>query len=236
MPELWFSYHKHGCSEQLVDFFTPDDWAFKLNGYIQDNLSTIIALIEDKQSKFEPYFNEHISSEEGGWSTISFMFWGEEYDNIIDFKALWNELANVPNIVGAGFSRLKSGATITEHRGETNAIVRSHFTISSDPDIANSYFKVNESKRAWTHKKPLSFCDAQLHEAVNRSNQDRIILIVDTIRPEFVEQKQMICAHAQAILSAQQDCKKTEFKAGSDYFYYCLESQLNKRAQTLFIP
>lgn len=236
MPELWFSYHKHDCNEQLIDFLTLEDWAMMLNGFIQDNLSNIAASIEHKQTRFEPYFNENISSEEGGWSTISFMFWGEEYANISDFKSLWSQLVDVPNIVGAGLSRLKAGATIKEHRGETNAIIRSHFTISSDPNIAESYFRVNDSKRAWTKKEPISFCDAQLHEAVNRSNQDRIILIVDTIRPEFEEHKDMICTHSQAILAAQQDCKKTEFNIGSEYYYNCLEKQLSKRGQTIYIP
>lgn len=236
MTNLWFSYHDGVFNEQLDDFFSPDDWAYNLNDYIQNNLNEIQGYLKDNPSGFEPYFNETISSQQGGWSTIPFVFWGEKHNNRLHFQELWNHLQNVPNMVGAGISKLKAGSEILAHRGETNAIVRSHFTICSDTSCENTYFKVNESKRAWTHNEPLSFCDAHLHEAINKSSQDRIILIVDTIRQEFIEHTDMICAHSLAILSAQLDCKKTGDKVDSKFYFECLENHLSDRGQTLYKP
>ena len=47
--------------------------------------------------------------------------------------------------------------------------------------------------RAWEEGKVILFNDAQNHYAQNLTNQKRLVLLIDVIRPEFITFKTEIC-------------------------------------------
>jgi aspartyl/asparaginyl beta-hydroxylase (cupin superfamily) len=87
--------------------------------------------------------------------------------------------AGAPSIL---FSRLKPGASIPPHTGMTNARLICHLGLVTPPDCG---LRVGAEVRAWARGEALVFDDSIEHEAWNRSDRDRIILLFDVWRPEI---------------------------------------------------
>ncbi|HET6991277.1 MAG TPA: aspartyl/asparaginyl beta-hydroxylase domain-containing protein, partial [Bacteroidia bacterium] len=49
----------------------------------------------------------------------------------------------------------------------------------------------------------LVFCDAYVHNAWNKSDKVRYVLIVDTVLPRFIDQKEKISANVRSLLKLQ---------------------------------
>jgi aspartyl/asparaginyl beta-hydroxylase (cupin superfamily) len=80
------------------------------------------------------------------------------------------------------FSVLEPGSSIAPHRGITNGRVIGHWPLIVPQDCA---FRVGGETRPWQVGEPLIFDDMITHEAWNRSDQIRVVLIADLWRPEL---------------------------------------------------
>lgn len=82
------------------------------------------------------------------------------------------------------FSRLAPGAHIPPHNGLVNTRLICHLPVVC-PDGCS--FRVGSETRDWTYGRAWAFDDTVEHEAWNRSDQERIILIFDVWKPEISE-------------------------------------------------
>jgi aspartate beta-hydroxylase len=80
------------------------------------------------------------------------------------------------------FSLLRPGARIPPHHGFTNARLIGHLPLIVPPDCA---LRVGNETRAWREGEVLLFDDSIEHEAWNRSDRSRVVLIFDVWRPEL---------------------------------------------------
>lgn len=81
----------------------------------------------------------------------------------------------------AYISRMRAGTHIRAHTGPTNLRVRCHLGIRvPDGDCA---IRVENDARRWEEGKCVVFNDHFEHEAWNRTDQDRVVLIVDLWHP-----------------------------------------------------
>ena len=80
------------------------------------------------------------------------------------------------------FSRLKPGTHIKPHNGLLNTRLICHLPIIVPPDCA---LRVGSETRAWREGEMLIFDDSIEHEAWNRSQDDRIVLLFEIWRPEI---------------------------------------------------
>lgn len=78
------------------------------------------------------------------------------------------------------FSRLAPGTHIPPHNGATNSRLTVHLPLIV-PD--NCGFRVGDETRSWTPGELLIFDDTILHEAWNRSDSQRVVLIFDIWHP-----------------------------------------------------
>jgi hypothetical protein len=96
------------------------------------------------------------------------------------------EAAPIPVIAGrspmALFSRLKPGTHIRPHHGLVNTRLICHLPIIV-PD--NCALRVGNETRAWREGEMLLFDDSIEHEAWNRSDRDRVVLLFEVWRPEI---------------------------------------------------
>lgn len=138
------------------------------------------------------------------WSTLYLWEQGKKVDGITDLfpetMAAMDkvDLARIsiraPSIL---FSRLGPGATIPPHHGAINARLICHLPLVVPPGCG---FRVGGESREWQEGKLLIFDDSVLHEAWNKSAEDRIILIFDCWRPEVPsEDRRAISAMFEAI-------------------------------------
>jgi aspartyl/asparaginyl beta-hydroxylase (cupin superfamily) len=109
-------------------------------------------------------------------------------------------LARMPNRAPtAFFSILRAGKHIPPHTGVTNTRAIIHLPLVVPPGCA---FRVGGETRDWVEGQAFAFDDTIEHEAWNRSDQDRAVLIFDTWNPHLSEhERAMIC---QLFASADQ--------------------------------
>ena len=82
------------------------------------------------------------------------------------------------------FSILKAGRHIPAHTGVTNVRSIVHLPLIVPGDCG---FRVGGETREWTIGEAFAFDDTIEHEAWNRSDQDRAVLIIDTWNPHLTE-------------------------------------------------
>lgn len=183
--EPWFYDAKNYPSLAGIE----NNWA-ELKSEIQN-------LIWEEDSKFLSnkalYENIDVNN---GWSAIMFLFWGVKISNKFKKKCpkTTNYLKQMPGFVSLSVSRLAPMAKLAEHTGDTNAILRCHLGVEVPAQLPACGLTVNGEERSWEEGKWLIFNDAYRHSAKNNTEKRRIIIIADFIRPEFIHQKNIICA------------------------------------------
>jgi aspartyl/asparaginyl beta-hydroxylase (cupin superfamily) len=89
------------------------------------------------------------------------------------------------------FSILKAGKHIPPHTGVTNTRTIIHLPLVVPPACS---FRVGGETREWREGEAFAFDDTIEHEAWNRSDQDRAVLILDCWNPHLSEhERAMIC-------------------------------------------
>jgi aspartyl/asparaginyl beta-hydroxylase (cupin superfamily) len=196
MKKLWFRFFKKTYGGNDPYFFDNKDlpWTKLVeSGYtfVEREMQQIIA----HGKKLQPYRFHKSASGKDEWQTLPFISWGYHFHKN---KKLCQDtmvlLDSVEGLVSASLSLLEANSVIPEHRGDTNAIVRSHFGISVPAPLPECGFRVGNESRSWENGKVLPFCDAQPHSAWNHTSEKRYILILDVMRKEYREQKNKICA------------------------------------------
>jgi len=99
----------------------------------------------------------------------------------------------------AMFSILKPGAIIPPHTGVTNIRAVVHLPLVVPPGCG---FRVGAETREWSEGAAWGFDDTIEHEAWNRSDQTRAILIVDAWNPFLTEDEKILLRLATEALAA----------------------------------
>jgi aspartyl/asparaginyl beta-hydroxylase (cupin superfamily) len=178
------------------------DWAAEFEsrtGAIQGELE---ALLRSEAEEFEPYVaadadksggtapNAHLAGD-ASWSAYHLLRGGEPVAGHAErfpetLAAL--EVAPLPRVAGrapmALFSLLKPGAHIRPHHGLFNFRLICHLPLVAPPDCT---LRVGNQLRQWNEAELLIFDDSMEHEAWNRSDRQRIILLFEIWRPEIGE-------------------------------------------------
>ena len=84
------------------------------------------------------------------------------------------------------FSKLNAGATIAPHTGMLNARLICHLPLMVPPECG---LRVGQDERQVKRGEGWAFDDSINHEAWNRSDEERIILLFDVWRPELNEEE-----------------------------------------------
>ncbi|ODS61879.1 MAG: hypothetical protein ABS41_11640 [Arenimonas sp. SCN 70-307] len=91
----------------------------------------------------------------------------------------------------AFFSRLRPGTHIPPHHGATNTRTIVHLPLIIPPDCA---IRVGNDTRQWRRGEILAFDDTIEHEAWNRSQEARVVLILDVWNPFLDERERAMVA------------------------------------------
>jgi aspartyl/asparaginyl beta-hydroxylase (cupin superfamily) len=102
----------------------------------------------------------------------------------------------------AFFSILKAGKHIPPHTGVTNTRAIIHLGLVVPPDCE---FRVGDEQRAWKEGEAFAFDDTIEHEAWNRSDQDRAVLIFDTWNPHLSEAERGMISRLFEVADAERD-------------------------------
>lgn len=208
-PKLWFSYTLKPYDLKEEGFYNPKDfeWVDGVERNFESIQKEVLRFTEN--GSLSPYFNKALTNKNNSWKTDGILHWGFfTKRNLSQLQNSWQAVKSIPGLVSFSISQLEPGTIIKPHRGDTNAIIRVHLPIKVPEGMPNCSFTVNGETRAWQEGKTLLFNDAQLHHAQNLSQEKRIVLILDVIRPEFISQRYTICAQVLNGLKWQADTQK----------------------------
>jgi len=178
------------------------DWVPALEAEAGAVKAELEALLQSQAEEFEPYIaadadrsggtapNAHLAGD-AKWSAYHQLKGGAPVEGHAEqFPATLAALdhAPMPRMAGrapmALFSLLKPGAHIRPHHGLFNFRLICHLPLIVPPDCV---LRVGNQQRGWNEGELLIFDDSMEHEAWNRSDRQRIVLIFEIWRPEIGE-------------------------------------------------
>ena len=123
------------------------------------------------------------------WTALDLYREGQRNDTVTEhFSRTMAALDNAP-LYGLDeqpyevfFSLLKPGQHISPHYGLSNHSLTVHLPIAIPPDCE---LVVDGEARGWEPGKLIAFDDTVLHEAINRSSEERIVLIFSVWHPDL---------------------------------------------------
>jgi Aspartyl/asparaginyl beta-hydroxylase and related dioxygenases len=151
-------------------------------------------------------------SQQAAWDAYFFYRHGERYDEhcascpkttaLLDTLPLVRIRDHAPETL---FSVLRPGTHILPHRGVTNTRVVTHLPLIIPADCA---LRVGGETHVWQPGRCVTFDDTFEHEAWNRSDQTRVVLIFDNWNPDLTEaERAAVTDLVEAIGDFNQSCE-----------------------------
>jgi hypothetical protein len=200
--QIYFNLTGNWYKGAIPSFYDIDslDAAPVLEKHFPSIRDEIISFYEKETQLFEPMYVPHRYSDQN-WLVFNFYGFMLKYpDNLKKFPALSQALSEIPNMVGAQISVLAPHTRIKAHISGSNALIRNHLGIlipGAYPDLG---IRVRGEERCWEEGKVLAFTESHRHYAWNYTDKARIVLLVDTIHPDYADKKYYICAASLAVL------------------------------------
>ena len=162
-------------------FYSNDQFPFTRT--LESNWQVIrTELVQLKDGQFLDWPEKHLY--EKGWSVFGLYAWGVKLDKNC---ALCPETARlveqIPNLATAGFSHMKPNTHILPHTGVPEGVLRCHLGLMVPENCA---LRVGNETRSWEEGKCMVFDDTVEHEAWNKSDKSRVVLLLDFKAPSLV--------------------------------------------------
>lgn len=204
--KLWFSLlHKRPYKGVEPSFHDVS----KIKGIkeLELNNTIVYAELESYLQKYvlESQFNVTMVESPKTWKVRSLRVWGVEmYDVQKYFPKTLKLLSEIDGVINIGFNLLEPYAVIKPHCGDTNGIIRCHLGLLIPVENDSCAIKVNKEIKHWKQGSVIGFTDAYDHEAWNKTDKKRIILLFDILKPEYLSRKNKICGVVISSLYIQQ--------------------------------
>jgi hypothetical protein len=148
-------------------------------------------------TNFTPY-----AYREKGWRTANLYSYFLRYaDTCRNFPKTEAIVRQIPGMCLAQVAVLDPHTRIKAHLGDTNALIRSHLGIVVPGTLPEIGIRVGREERAWVEGDVLALQIARRHYAWNQTDHHRIVLVVDVVRPEYMERRYEIASKALAAIA-----------------------------------
>ena len=118
------------------------------------------------------------------WKSLFLIGYGYRFDHNCNRCPETTRLVEqIPELNSAFFSIMEAGAEIPRHRGVTKAFLTCHLGVVVPEDRLNCGIEVHDQTCNWEAGRAIVFDDTFEHEAWNRTEQDRVILLLQFKRP-----------------------------------------------------
>ena len=145
------------------------------------------ALLEDRENlpNFQDISKDQIEiTDDDRWKTLFLYGYGFEAELGVELMprtaALMRE---IPGMTTAMISILSPRKHILPHRGPYKGVLRYHLGLIVPEDAESCRIRVGDDIRHWEEGKSLVFDDTFNHEVWNDTEETRVVLFVDVLRP-----------------------------------------------------
>ena len=191
-------------------------WFAELEAATPEIVAELEAILAERDAPLEPYIAQPPGTPPNKWSPLdrsldwgAFHLWkeGVRMDQacaraprtaaLVERLPMCRIAGRAPNIF---FSILKAGSHIPPHTGVTNVRSVVHLPLIVPLGCA---FRVGGETRPWRVGEAFAFDDTIEHEAWNRSEKDRAVLILDAWNPHLSEAERAMVCRLYAAADAQ---------------------------------
>lgn len=163
------------------------DWAKKLevkHHIIKKELEVILEHMDQIPSFQQISEDQKSITKDDKWKTYFLYGFGYKAEkNCMRCPETTRLIEDIPGMKTAFFSILAPGKHIPEHRGLYKGFIRYHLGVKIPFPHNQCGIRVNGETRHWKEGKSLIFDDTYLHEAWNNSDEIRVVLFLDILRP-----------------------------------------------------
>lgn len=155
---------------------------FPLAAALEDAFPLVKAEFEAlAPGRFAPWPDEGLY--EGKWNQFPFWIPGKRFPANCEKCPETVQMleTQIPGCTMASFAMLEPQAHIKPHSGFSHAILRAHLGLRI-PD-GECWLRVADEKRGWREGGSFIFDDMSEHEAFNGTDEPRIVLMLDFLRP-----------------------------------------------------
>jgi hypothetical protein len=152
-----------------------------------NNIHEIIQELNKSYDKWASWTDITQSKDNSDWTVIPIYGFGKFTKNSNDFPFLKNIILNNDYIDLVSFSRLGKKTILIPHQGwamTANVSIRSQLGLIV-PEKCGLW--VEGEQKIMENCMWLSFDDSKHHTAFNQSESDRIVLIIDIKKPDFIQ-------------------------------------------------
>ena len=161
----------------------------------------VVAFYESRGAEIAANFTPY-AYEEKGWRTINLYSYFLRYEeNCKKFPVVDSVVRQIPGMCLAQIAVLDPHTRIKAHFGDTNVIVRSHLGLVVPGDLPEIGIQVGRERQCWKEGDVLALQIARRHYAWNGTDEHRIVLVVDTFRPEYMDQRFAIAGNVLATIA-----------------------------------
>jgi aspartyl/asparaginyl beta-hydroxylase (cupin superfamily) len=158
---------------------------------IEANWTTILGelehVLEDRDAlpNFQEISKDQIEiTDDDNWKT--FFLYGYGFQAKLGVEMCPRTAAlmrQIPGMTTAMFSILSPGKHILDHRGPYKGVLRYHLGLIVPRDALACRIRVGEDIRHWQAGESMVFDDTYNHEVWNDTDETRVVLFVDLLRP-----------------------------------------------------
>jgi beta-hydroxylase len=159
--------------------------------HIENNWQTIREEAErllenrDDLANFQDISKDQIEiTDDDRWKTLFLYGYGFEAALGVELCPKTAELMRqIPGMTTAMFSILSPRKHILDHRGPYKGVLRYHLGLIVPHDVQACRIRVGEDYRHWEEGRSMVFDDTFNHEVWNDTDETRVVLFVDVLRP-----------------------------------------------------
>ena len=153
-------------------------------GTIREELDHLLEH-RDALANFQDISTDQASiTDDDRWKTYFFYGFGFRADaNCARCPETARLVASVPGMKTAMFSILAPGKHIPEHCGPYKGVVRYHLALKVPRDRERCRIRIGDQFATWTEGESLCFDDTYEHEVWNDTDEERVVLFLDVVRP-----------------------------------------------------
>lgn len=162
-------------------FKNPTDYEFTQT--LETNWQVIRQELEQiSRADFLDWPEKHLYGK--GWQTFGLYAFGMKLNKNCQICPETTKLVEkIPNMVTAGFSSLLPNTHIAAHTGYPDGVLRCHLGLVGCDGCS---LRVGDQVQDWQEGKCLVFDDTTEHEAWNRGDRTRVVLLIDFKMPDLV--------------------------------------------------
>ena len=144
-------------------------------------------MLDDREAlpNFQDISKDQIEiTDDDRWKTFFLYGYGFEAKLGVQMCPKTAELMRqIPGMTTAMFSILSPRKHILDHRGPYKGVLRYHLGLIVPKDAEQCRIRVGDDIRHWQEGKSLMFDDTFNHEVWNDTDETRVVLFVDVLRP-----------------------------------------------------